>query len=300
MRSIRIIGRSITSGVKSVFRNFSLSMASITCTVITLILVAIGILLSYNVNNITDQIKDELTIIVFIDKELETEDLDAVYKEMNEVSNIESIEFVSKASRLEECLKTGSAMAVSCEMFGEEIFRYSYIVQVSEIKDIRETATTLRNLDKVDEIIYGESTINDLIRIFDVVRYATIGLVAALVLVTTFLISNTIKITIYSRRNEIEIMRLVGTGNTVIRMPFLVEGFILGALGSILPILLTIFGYGYAYQALNATRFNNMLGVINLINPKEIVYITSLALFIIGSIVGMFGSVRAVRKFLKI
>ena len=248
MKAVRIIGRSITSGIKSVFRNFSLSMASITCTVITLILVAIGILLSYNINNITEQIKDELTIIVFIDKTLETEKLDGIYNAINEVSNVKKIEFVSKKERLDECLAAGGAMAVSCEMFGEDIFRYSYIVEVSEIKDIKETATTIRNLENVDELIYGESTINDLIKIFDVVRYATIGLVVALVLVTTFLISNTIKITIYSRKNEIEIMRLVGTGNTVIRMPFLVEGFIIGALGSILPILLIDLPSGFLFR----------------------------------------------------
>ena len=100
MRVIRIIGRSITGGVKSVFRNFSLSMASIICTVITLILVTIGILLSYNVNNITEQIKDELTIIVFIDKEVETEKLDDIQKELNKVNNIEDIQFVSKKGKI--------------------------------------------------------------------------------------------------------------------------------------------------------------------------------------------------------
>ena len=93
--------------------------------------------------------------------------------------------------------------------------------------------------------------------------------------------------------NEINIMRLVGTSNSVIKMPFLFEGFILGGMGSLIPIFVTMFGYTYLYESMGGVMFSNL---IELVKPADIIYITSLALFGIGSIVGMFGSVRAVRS----
>ena len=158
----------------------------------------------------------------------------------------------------------------------------------------------IKNIDKVDIVKYGESMVNELIKVFDYVKNGTIILVVGLILVTVFLINNTIKITIFSRKKEIDIMRLVGTSNTVIKLPFLIEGFLIGMIGSIIPILVTIFGYSFAYNALDVAGLSNIMSVIKLVNPNDVVYMTSLLIFIIGSVVGMFGSVRAVRKYLTI
>ena len=129
------------------------------------------------------------------------------------------------------------------------------------------------------------------------VKKICIILVVALIVVTAFLITNTIKITIFSRRNEINIMRLVGTSNTVIKMPFVFEGFLLGAIGSLIPIIITIVGYTYLYEVMGGVMFSNL---VELVEPSKIIYFTALILFVIGSVVGMFGSGRAVRKYLKI
>ena len=126
---------------------------------------------------------------------------------------------------------------------------------------------------------------------------ATIVIVLALILVTAFLISNTIKLTIFSRRNEIEIMRLVGTRNIVIRQPFIIEGFILGVIGSIIPIIITVYGYIIFYDHFDGYLFSHM---VELLNPTALIWKVSLIIMIIGGIVGMFGSSRAVRKYLKI
>jgi cell division transport system permease protein len=131
----------------------------------------------------------------------------------------------------------------------------------------------------------------------EVIRNACAIAVIALILVTAFLISNTIKITIFSRRQEISIMRLVGTSNTVIKLPFIVEGFTLGVIGSIIPILLTIFGYTFLYDYVGGNLFSEL---VVLVSPNSIVYTTSLVLLIVGGLVGMFGSLNAVRRYLKI
>ncbi len=302
MRVFRIIGRSITSSCKSTFRNFSLSMASITCTLITLVLVSIGILLSYNVNNITKEIENELTIVVLLEKDITTEEIETVKEDLQAIKNVEEIKFKSKDEIKNNLAVESDTYAKIIESWSEEEnpLQDSFVLKVHNVKDINETATTIKNLEKVDLVKYGESMVNDLINIFEVVKNATIVLVVALILVTTFLIGNTIKITIFSRKNEIDIMRLVGTSNTVIKLPFVIEGFILGAAGSIIPILITIFGYNYAYNSLSTLGMSNILNVIKLAEPSSIVYITSLILLVIGSVVGMFGSLRAVRRYLTI
>lgn len=300
MKPIRLIGRSIRDAFKSVFRNFSLSLASISCTIITLLLVSVSILVSYNVEKVTTDIENDLTIVAFIERDRTSDDEQRIKSELESISNIDTITFNSKQSIKESFQEEDETFNTIMSTWSDEEnpLQSTYIVTVKDINLINETATSIKNIEGIDLVKYGESMVNKLISGFDVIEKICIGIVIALVIVTAFLISNTIKLTIFSRRTEIDIMRLVGTSNSVIKLPFLIEGFILGALGSILPILATIFGYSYIYE-----RFGgNVLGLemISLQSPVEIVFTTSLFLLIIGSIVGMFGSYKAVRKYLTI
>lgn len=302
MRIFRIIGRSIANAGKSIIRNFSLSMASITCTIITLVLVAIGFLISYNVNNITKDIEKEMTISVFIDKSATNEELTTLTDKLKKIDNVKNVVFKSKEESKEEIQKENDDFSKLIGAFGddENPFQDSYVIEVEDIKDINETATTIKNLDKVEKVKYGKDSVNYMIKVFDVVRKGTIILVIGLILVTTFLINNTIKITIFSRKNEIDIMRLVGTSNTVIKLPFLIEGFLIGLFGSIIPILITIFGYTFAYNELTISSPSNFMSLIKLSTPGTIIYRISLYLALIGTVVGMLASVKAVRKYLTI
>lgn len=299
MKLIRILNRSIRDSFKSIFRNFSLSMASISCTVITLILVALGILASYNVTSMTDKIEKDLTMIVFIKNDTTDEEINNIKNELEKISNIDTITYRSKTDIKDNMSAENEAFKTIMDTWTEEEnpLQSTYVLKVKEIKEIKETATIIKNIENVDIVKYGESMVDKMIAVFDMIKYVCIIIVVALVLVTWFLINNTIKITIFSRKNEINIMRLVGTSNTVIKLPFLFEGFFLGAMGAILPILITIFGYTYFYEAMGGVVFSNL---VQLVEPSKIIYITSLALLIIGSVVGMLGSSKAVRKYLKI
>lgn len=302
MKVIRIIGRSITNAGKSIARNFSLSMASITCTIITLILVSLGVLVSYNVNNITKDIEKELTIVVFMKKETTKEELNKTKDALSKIDNVADVKYTSKDDIKNNMASEYPSFSKMMESWTDvnNPFQDSYIVSVKDVRDINETVTTIKNLDNVDIVKYSESMVGELINIFDAIKTGTICLVVGLVLVTSFLINNTIKITIFSRRNEIDIMRLVGTSNTVIKLPFLFEGLFIGVLGAIIPILVTIFGYTYIYNAVSSLGTSNILSIIKLTSPELIVYKTSLFILIIGAVVGMFGSVKAVRKYLTV
>ena len=173
----------------------------------------------------------------------------------------------------------------------------TFQLKVKDINKIDKTAKKISNIDGVDLVKYGEEMVKKLVKAFDVVRKGCIYIVIALVLVTAFLITNTIKITIFSRKREIEIMRLVGASNINIKIPFILEGLLLGLLGSIVPVVITIIGYNAIYDHFDGVMFSQF---IKLVKPEPFVFYVSLILIGIGMIVGMIGSYRAVKKYLKI
>lgn len=299
MKAFRILGKNISESFKGVFRNFSLSLASISCITITLIMVGFSILLSYNVNNVTKEIEKDLTIVVFLDRKITEEETEALDARLNTLDNVKSVKFNSKESVKKEMQEESEVFKSIMAQYNEETnpLQDSFLIKVSDINEIGNTADEIKKLDKVNLVKYGEGSVEELVKIFDMVKKITYVAVAALVLVTVFLISNTIKITIQSRKREIEIRRLVGASNSFIRRPFFFEGIILGFLGSILPIAICCYGYDYLYNKLGGQVFT---AIIPLIKPTEIIYVVLLALLSIGVVVGAFGSYRAVRKYLKI
>lgn len=296
MKIIRIVNISFKDAFKSVFRNFSLSMASISCTSITLILVSIALLVTYNVNSITKDIEDVLTIVAFVDNKATSNEIEDIDKKISEMSNIDNYEYNTKES-IKENLSKDEDLKQILDSLDENPIQSTFVVKVTDIKKISETAKSIKELDKIVSVKYGESLVNKLVSMFDVIRNACLAAVIALILVTAFLIGNTIKITIFSRRNEIGIMRLVGTSNIVIKMPFLIEGAVLGIIGGIIPVLLTVYGYTFLYDFIGGKLFTEL---IVLVKPSVVIYKVSLVLLIVGIIVGMFGSLRAVRRYLKV
>ncbi len=299
MRTFRIIGRNIRDAFKGVFRNFSLSLASISCITITLIVVAISIILSYNVNNFTELVEKDVTIVAFIDNALTDEEIDTIKDEISIIDNVDEYEFISKNDITDDMRDSSDVFDNVMKNWSddENPIQNTYQVKVTDIKYIEDVAKQIEKIDGVTLVKYGEGIIEQLISTFSLIHTISLGAVVALVLVTAFLISNTIKITISSRQREISIMRLIGASNLNIRIPFIIEGLVLGALGSIIPIIITIYGYETLYSQFNGQLFSPF---IKLIPPVPFVYVTSLVLLGIGILVGMFGSWRAVRKHLKI
>ena len=297
MKASRIFFRSIRDAFKSIKRNFSLSFASIMCTTITLILVAVSIISGANIEKITKDLESELTIIVYLDRDAKEQDIENIQTDLESQSNIENVEFISKDKRKITASTYDEEFGDLLNYMEENPLLDSFVIKVKDIKQMKNTAEYIESLNKIDSVKYGESAVNTYISAFDVIEKIVIVVVIALILVTAFLISNTIKLTIFSRKNEIEIMRLVGSSNSTIKLPFLIEGFIIGILGSIIPICVTIYGYVILYSRLGGHILTN---IVNLIKPYNFVFYVSLVLIVIGALVGMFGSLKAVKKYLKI
>ncbi len=297
MRACRIFFRSIRDAFKSVVRNFSLSFASIMCTTITLILVAVAMVAAANVNNATKLIEDELTVVVYLNGDVTSEQIENIKTELNSYKNVLETTYKSKDEWKLEMSEYDDSFKTVLDYLDENPLNDSFVVKVKDVKKLSETSEFIKGIEGVDTVKYGEGMVENVISVFDVIQKVVLVVVIALVLVTGFLISNTIKLTIFSRRGEIEIMRLVGASNITIKLPFLFEGFIIGVVGSIIPICITIYGYVILYSRMHGKLFSNM---IMLIKPYPFVFNISLILLGIGALVGMYGSIKAVRKYLKV
>lgn len=299
VKLFRMLRRHIRDAFKSVFRNFSLSVASITCITITLIIVGLSIIVSLNLKNFTTEIEEDVTMIVFLDADTTEEQISSLTVEINSIPNVEEVKFKSKNTSKNEMMQESDFFKETMSTWGEgdNPLKDSFQVKVKDIEKIADTAKQIRGMDKVAVVNYGEEMVNNLISAFAMIQKVAIIMVVALIVVTIFLIINTIKLTIFSRKREISIMRLVGASNTSIKIPFLIEGLILGFIGSIIPIVVIIYGYTALYNHLGGVVYSNL---ITLIQPEPFVYIASLIILGIGMLVGMVGSAGAVRKYLKV
>lgn len=299
MKIFRMLGRNIRDAFRSVFRNFSLSIASISCITITLIIVAISIMATFNVNNFTKLIREDVTMVVYVEKATPSENLEGIEQAIERIDNVLTCTKKDKEQVKQE-------MSESHELFNnimsdwtpeENPLKDTFLVTVKNIEEINATATKITNIEGIDFVDYGQKMVESLITVFKTIQKGSIVVVLALILVTVFLIMNTIKLTIFSRKREISIMRLVGASNLSIKTPFVIEGMVLGMIGSIVPILITLYGYLAFYKHFNGQLFSPL---IKLIAPEPFIYIASLIVLAIGMVVGMIGSYRAVRKYLKV
>lgn len=301
MKIFRMLGRSIRDAFKSVIRNFSLSLASISCITITLIIVAIAIMASFNVQNFTKEIEKDLTIVIFLNNDATEEDVTSVEERLRKIPNVDkkSITFESKQDVKEDMQKESEVFDTVLDEWNdsESPLKDTFQVKVKNVENISATAKKIEKIDQVNTVRYGEGMVDKMITAFSSIEKVTYGIVVALVVVTVFLIINTIKLTISARRREIGIMRLVGASNFTIKTPFIIEGMILGLLGSIVPIIFTTYGYLAFYNHFDGYLFTQL---IQLIKPEPFIYSTAGIVVIIGILVGMVGSAGAVRKYLKI
>ena len=304
MRAIRIFGRNVLSAIKSIFRNFSLSVASIVCTTITLVIVAIAIMLSTNIKEFTNDLEGSLTIVAYVDRNATEDEINTVKSKLLSIKNIKGDELVykSKEKIREDTLKntdkdTALYNVMSSLTEQNNPLQAEYIITVKNIEELSETVETIKKIENIANVKYNDEVVDKMVPIFKTIEKIAIAIIIGLVAVTIFLICNTIKLTIYARKNEIEIMRLVGISNFVIKLPFAIEGLFLGIIGSIVPIITTIWGYTVVYDKLEGHLFTNF---IKMLQPFPFTLYVSGILLLIGAIVGMVGSYATVRRHLKI
>ena len=301
MKLFRIIRNGIRDAFRSVARNFSLSLASISCISITLIVVALALLVAFNVENFSNKVGDNVTIVTYLKLGVSEDEVKEFEKDLAGMDNIQS-EWIKQTpeDRKKQLVEENDFLSSVGNLIEneDEVFHYRFDINVKDIKKIDKTKKALLEHKLVDSAEYGDETISRMINLFDFAGKLSIVVAVILMVVTSFLIINTIKLTIFSRKREISIMRVVGASNMTIKNPFIIEGFIIGLLGSIIPVVAVIIGYKEFYSRLDNGHF--MTFWLEFIEPEPFIYLVSLIIVTIGVLVGMFGSSRAVRKYLKV
>ena len=293
----RRFARHVRDGFLGVGRHFGMALSSASAVTITLLLIALFLVSSSNLLMITKTIEESISISVLIEEEAESQHLQLENKIMK-LPGVLNVEYRTKDEEFDYYLSTTNDVEVNefYESYREDNpFKDCILVEISDGTQISNITTSVLKMDGVDSVHDGGTNTYLLVNILGKVRMVGGAMVAALCVLAVYLVYNTIKITISSRKDEIWIMRNVGARNGYIRAPFLVEGIIIGFMGAIIPILIAVFGYIYVFDYFNGTLF----GAFNLIAPFPYVYYLAAVLAITSIIVGFVGSYISVVKYLR-
>lgn len=291
----RTVKRHLRESLKSLGRNGWMMFASASAVTITLLLVGVFFVIMMNMNKIASDIESDVEVRVHIDLTAKPQDQVALKNRIENLSQVQSVKFSSKEQELQSLI---NSMGNDMKLFEQNNPLYDvFIVKTKKPTDTPKVAKQIEGFDHVESAKYGEGKVEKLFNVLKISRNVGLVLVIGLLFTAMFLISNTIKITIFARRKEIEIMKLVGATNWFIRWPFLMEGLWLGVLGSILPILIISVGYYYMHGFLAPRLESNLIQILDF--SPFVFEITGL-LLLMGVLIGIWGSTMSIRRFLKI
>ncbi|MER2226681.1 MAG: permease-like cell division protein FtsX [Carnobacterium sp.] len=292
----RTAKRHVIDSFKSLKRNGWMSLAAISAVTVTLLLVGSFIAMLMNVNKLATDIENDVSVRVYIDLAANEEQQKQLQSELETLDNVESVEFSSREDELEQVV---GSYGDEFNLFdGDDNPLYDvYIVNTDAPENTAPVAKQIEELDYVTQVNYGGATADNLFKTMNTVRNVGAVVIVALILTAVFLISNTIRITIFSRRTEIEIMKLVGATNWYIRWPFLIEGALIGLIGAIIPVTILSFVYIASFDVLTDFLAGTYFA---LLTPNPFLYQVGGLMLAIGIIIGAIGSFMSIRKFLKV
>jgi len=273
-----------------------MTVAAVSAVAITLLLVGSLSTILLNVNELATDVEEDVSVRVYIDLAANQEDQENMQSELEGMSDVESVEYSSREEELDQVV---GSYGDEFNLFeGDENPLYDvFIVNTSSPEQTENVADQASQLDYVSEVNYGGATADRLFNVTNTLRNIGLIIIIALVFTAVFLISNTIRITIFSRQTEIEIMRLVGATNWFIRWPFLIEGALIGLIGSLIPIAII----SWFYMSGFSTIMNYLSGTyFSLLPPNPFLWYVNGILLLIGVGIGAIGSSMSIRKFLKV
>ncbi|WP_379135552.1 permease-like cell division protein FtsX [Paenibacillus sp. sgz500958] len=303
--SFKTFLRHVREGFKNVFRNGWMSVASITSIVVSLFVLGVFILLVLNVNAVADKADSQVQINVHLTLNTDQKQREALQNEIGSMPEVSKIEFVSKEQGLQEFRESlGEDAGDLLDGFDvdnnplPDTLRVE-VIQPTTVPFVADKILALNETHPekpIYKVKYGKGSIETLFKITKAVRNIGFIFVAGLALMSMFLISNTIRVTILARRKEIGIMKLVGATNYFIRWPFFIEGALIGLIGSLVTVGALYIGYG---SLVASVQGDPMLG-LQLISFSDIWLLLCGLLVGLGVLIGVWGSTVSIRKFLRV
>nr|MBQ8243624.1 permease-like cell division protein FtsX [Oscillospiraceae bacterium] len=290
------IGYLLKEGFRGIFLHGFMSFAAVCVTVACLVIVGSFSILAYNLDIMVEELNQTSEILVYVDSELSDAEARSIGTKINLLDNVLQSTFVSREEALEDFIADHDGDSAFSGVQASDL-RHRYVVALEDNTRMKQTDEQLKQLPGVAktnaayELAEGFSTIQD------VLHMVSVAVIAVLLVVSLLIISNTVKLAMYDRKDEIAIMKMVGATNGFIRLPFVVEGFTLGMLGAILAFGLEWVGYDYMIQRVGAVDALQLFTFV----PFQELLIPMIAVFgAAGMFVGIVGSWTSIRKFMDV
>ena len=289
------IGYLFREGFRSIGTHAFMSFASVTIIMACLIIMGSVSLLSLNIDALIKDLEDQNEIVVFVDEKLSEDEAKNVCEAICKIDNVSSVDFVTREDAMESFMnKYDSSFR---EGIDETVFRHRCVVHLTDIALMAQSKADLEATPGVAKVNAHLEYAKSFVTIRNIVSIISLVLIAILVFVSFFIMSNTIKLATFSRREEIAIMKMVGANNGFIRMPFIIEGLVLGILGGGLAFLAQWGIYELITGKLVTSLTGSLLNVIPFNNVAQYVFIAFMG---VGVLVGTFGGVNAISNYLKV
>ena len=292
---INNIGYLLKEGIRGIFLHGFMSFAAVCITMACLLIVGSFFCLVYNINLMVEDLNKTNEVLVYVDTELSDAEAKSIGTELNTLDNIYRAEFVSREKALDNFLAEHEGDSAFNGVEAEDL-RHRYVVTLEDNSLLEETTAQIEKIEGVAKIRAAYELAEGFSTLQNIVHVVSVAVIAVLLLVSLLIISNTVKLAMYDRRDEIAIMKMVGATNGFIRLPFVVEGFTLGMLGAAIAFGLE--------SALYNTLVNWMSGMsinfIKLVPFRELLVPMIVTFSAAGLFVGIIGSWTSIRKFMNV
>ncbi len=294
---IRGIRYFFSEAFKNIFSNGWMTVASIFTVIASLLVVGVFLTLSINVNNMVGNLEESYQIVVFIDEKVSDDGVRAIGSSIKNISNVTEAVLTTSTQRLENLrIKMGENGSKLDRYTDDNPLRNMYQVALADLSKSAETIKELERINGISKIQRNEEAINKLVTVANYIQNFSLWIIVALAIVSIFIISNTIRLTVFTRRKEINIMKFVGATDWFIRWPFIIEGIFIGLIGAAVSIGLITGGYSLLVGVVDSLgiAFVTMKPLSDLL--AEIIGSSLL----LGAVLGGIGSYISVRKHLNV
>lgn len=257
-----ILGYLVGEGFSNVFKNKKSTGASLMIMCATMIIFGIFLILGENINHFVSEIEAAQGIQVFINNDASQEQMDELGEKIRKLDGVSTIEFVSKEAALNQMKeKFGDKQDLLAGYEENNIFPASYVVNLTDLNKSKEVQDQILTFENVKKITSKDETVTTLINLANGIKIVTGVILVLLIIISIFIIANTIKLTVHARRKEISIMKYVGATNGFIRWPFIVEGMIIGVFASIISIVIVGGAYSIIADKLLSSQFMQVINM---------------------------------------
>ncbi len=289
----------IREGFRSLKRNSTMSAAAITSVIAALLVIGIFFIIVINIDYAATKLESQIEMMVYLEDGLSENIIDTMETEIRSINGVKSVEFISKDTALNNLEKNWGENSYLLEgLEGDNPLPDAFLITLSDPSDASGVALSVSSISNIEKVVYGKEELANLLNATYVMRMSSVVIILILLFISIFIIANTIKLTLYARRREIGIMKYVGATDWFVRMPFIIEGIIVGMIGAVVSTV--ILGAGYYYCS--GLVKNQMIGFmsISLIPFNQIIVSMVILLIIVGVVIGAVGSLISVRKFIKV